>query len=115
MSNFNQTSGMPTKVSKTHQYQNTQKFIQQFRRCWTDKQSKDKLRAFTNFRSESGKKEKRKFTNVRTLIKYRRGRMISCSLIKSTSGPTNSGARTIRLIVLEKTNSGSRSETTVRC
>jgi hypothetical protein len=118
MSNFNQTSDMTTKVSKTHQYPNTQKSVQQFRRSWTDRQSKDKLRGFTNFRSESGKKENRKGANVRILIKNRRRRMISCSLIKSTRGSTNSGARTIRLIVLEKTNSGSLnacSDTIVRC
>ena len=60
MSNFDQTSDMPTKVSKTHQYQNTQKSNQQFRRCWTDRQSKDKLRAFTNFPSESRKKQHKK-------------------------------------------------------
>jgi len=40
MTNFNQTSDMPTKVSKTHQYQNTQKSSQQFRRCWTDRQQR---------------------------------------------------------------------------
>jgi hypothetical protein len=52
------------------------------------------------FVPKAAKKENRKGANVRILIKYRRRRMISCSLIKSTSGPTNSGARTIRLIVL---------------
>jgi hypothetical protein len=61
MPNFNnQTSDMPTKVSKIHQYQNIQKSAQKFRKCWTDIRSKDKWRAFTNSRSESGKKENRK-------------------------------------------------------
>jgi len=118
MPNFNQTSDMPTKVSKIHQYQNIQKSAQKFRRRWTDIRSKDKWRAFKNSRSESGKKENRKGANVRILMKKnRRKRKISCSLNKSTSRSTNSGARTIRLIVLEETNSGSLhvcSDTTVR-